>query len=300
MKKGQGHNQNMQEYIIAKRMHGVDFQIRMCEMPFCQYTKEKLQDKGYQQIEGDRCKINIKELREIFAFSQEEGCSESDVTDEDEHLLKKAYLLSKSVPRQSNRAKWRKRSGFQPNMLIDKSSPGMLIKNDLVCCRTVRDTLMFLIVEKDVLLDQVDVKISVRFPEGTISFMVSIDKLVTENGQIMAIPMQLYDVVDGEVQLCDAVSIDFEVLLHNQGQILSDEEWAVLVLPPEESPAIITSKTRKRTRDSHNSVGISRGKQKKTEEGAIPYSVSISFTLQTPGHSMPPKIYRRFQHCSDS
>ena len=268
MKKGQGHNQNMQEYIIAKRMHGVDFQIRMCEMPFCQYTKEKLQDKGYQQIEGDRCKINIKELREIFAFSQEEGCSESDVTDEDEHLLKKAYLLSKSVPRQSNRAKWRERSGFQPNMLIDKSSPGMLIKNDLVCCRTVRDTLMFLIVEKDVLLDQVDVKISVRFPEGTISFMVSIDKLVTENGQIMAIPMQLYDVVDGEVQLCDAVSIDFEVLLHNQGQILSDEEWAVLVLPPEESPAIITSKTRKRTRDSHNSVGISRGKQKKTEEGA--------------------------------
>ena len=90
-------------------------------------------------------------------------------------------------------------------MLLKKSCPGILIKNDLVCCRTVSDTLMFLIVEND-LLDQVDIKISVRFSDGTISFMVSIDKLLAENGQITTIPMQLYDVVDGEVQLSDAVS----------------------------------------------------------------------------------------------
>ena len=72
----------------------------------------------------------------------------------------------------------------------------MLIKNDLACCRTANDSLMFLIVESDVLLDQVDVKIPVCFPDGTINFLVDVDKLVTDNGQIMAIPVQLYDVVD--------------------------------------------------------------------------------------------------------
>ena len=65
-KKGQGHNQMQEEYIIAKRKHVIDFQLRMCKMPFCQYTKEPVQDKGYQQLEGDRCVLTKKELDIIF------------------------------------------------------------------------------------------------------------------------------------------------------------------------------------------------------------------------------------------
>ena len=86
----------------------------------------------------------------------------------DPWLLKKAYLLSKSVPRQTNRTKWREKSGYQPNMLLAKECPGMIYVGDLVCCRTSSDKLLFLIVMEDVLLQDVDVKVSVRFPEGTI------------------------------------------------------------------------------------------------------------------------------------
>ena len=52
---------------------------------------------------------------------------------------------------------------------------------------------------------------------------------MTDNGQIMAILMQLYEVVDGEVLLSDAVSRDFEGLSHNQVSIVKDDEWAALL-----------------------------------------------------------------------
>ena len=135
---------------------------------FCQYVKDSVQDKGYQEIEGDRCKISVKDLKEIFDFSQKEGYREEvpEISAEDTLLLHKAYLLSKSVPRQTNRAKWREKSGFQPNMLLEKVHPGMLLANDLVCSRSITDTLMFLIVQEGVLMRDVDVKISVRFPDG--------------------------------------------------------------------------------------------------------------------------------------
>ena len=262
-KKGQGHNQDMQEYNIAKRRHTVGFQLRMCQMPFCQDTKEKLQDKGYQQIEGNRCKISIHELREIFSLSEKENCKEIsvDVTEENGNLLRKAYVMSKSVPRQSNRAKWREKSGFQPNMLVEQSVPGMLYKHDLVCCRSINDTLMFLIVQNDILLNNDDVQISVCFPDGTISFVVSADKLVTESGQIMTLPMQLYQVVDGEIRLSDAVSRDFEELLHNQGGMLSDEEWALLIDTSSDECHVETTKTRKRRRedDDHEDAALATG-----------------------------------------
>ena len=45
----------------------------------------------------------------------------------------------------------------------------------------------------------------------------------------MSLPKQLYTIVDGEVQLSDAVSREFEILQQNQGDILSDEEWALLL-----------------------------------------------------------------------
>ena len=259
-KKGQGHNQDMRECLISKRRHTVDFQIRMCKTPFCQDTKEKIQDKGYQQIEGNRFKITIKGLRQIFQLSEKESCSHHfpDITEEDEHLLKKAYLFTKSVPRQSNRAKWREKSGFQPNMLLEQNIPGMLYKDDLVCCRSIEDTLMFLVVQDDVLLNHIDVKISVCFPGGTINFQVATDKLVTENGQIMALPKQLYKIIEGEVILSDAVSRDFEVLQLNQGEMLTDEEWALLLddgdVPTEFTVSIVRTPKRKEQEDHSNEV----------------------------------------------
>ena len=100
-------------------------------------------------------------------------------------------------------------------------------------------------------MDPVDVKIPVRFLDGTINVLVGVDKLVTDNGQIMAIPVQLYDVVDGDIQLCDAVSPDFEALSHSQVQILSDEEWALLIDAPSDECDVAADELpekRKRTR----------------------------------------------------
>ena len=263
-KKGQGHNMTMEEYIIAKRRATVDFQLRMSKMPFCQYVKDSVQDKGYQQIEGDRCKISVKDLQEIFDFSQKECYREKvpDLPEEDKLLVKKAYLLSKSVPRQTNRAKWREKSGFQPNMLLEKECPGMLLANDLVCCHSVSGTLMFLIVQEDVLLQDVDVKISVKFPDVTVGFHISSDKLLVENGQIMVLPPQVYDVKDGEVILSDVVAAEFHHLSDNQGSDLTEEEWAVLIDTTGLPDAETTNKVEKRK----GSGKERKGKKRKTSD----------------------------------
>ena len=101
------------------------------------------------------------------------------------------------------------------------------------------DSLMFLIVQEDVLLSNTDVRVLVQFPDGTVNFSISSDKLVVEKGQIMALPMQLYEVKDGEVTLADAVKADFELLSTQQANDLSEEEWAVLTdltgVPEEEA-----------------------------------------------------------------
>ena len=73
-------------------------------------------------------------------------------------------------------------------MLLEKDCPGMLTANDLVCCRSVSDTLMYLIVREDVLLKDNDVRVPVRFPGGTVGFDINSDKLVVKDGQIVALP----------------------------------------------------------------------------------------------------------------
>ena len=136
----------------------------------------------------------------LFYFNAEE------VPECDHILLNKAFAVAKSVPRQTNRAKWRERSGFTPNLLLETSAPGIIRAQDLVCCHSITGSLMFLIVQEDVLLSDSDVKVLVRFPDGTISFYIGSDKLVVTKEQIMVLPSQLYEVTDdGEVKLDDAV-----------------------------------------------------------------------------------------------
>ena len=67
-KKGQGHSQNMEEYIASKRTDMVDFQMRMSKLPFCQHTKTKLRDKGYQSLEDRQVPISLKVFKEIFDY----------------------------------------------------------------------------------------------------------------------------------------------------------------------------------------------------------------------------------------
>ena len=114
----------------------------------CQHEKEKVWDKGYQDIEHNRFPITVETLKKVLAHSNKEDYLEVDteIPPEDDLLVVKACLLSKSVPRQSNRAKWREKSGYNPNMLSDCSSAGVLNKDDLVFSRSETDKLLFFIV----------------------------------------------------------------------------------------------------------------------------------------------------------
>ena len=230
-KKGQGHSQNFQEYLIAKRRHLVDYKFKMANVPFCQHEKEKVRDKGYQDIEHGRFTITIDALKKVFAHSNKEDYAEVDIeiSDEDDQLLKKAYLLAKSVPRQSNRAKWREKSGYQPNMLSESSSAGVLNKNDLVCSRSETDELFFFIVQEKFVLDDINRTVPVRKVGSLTDMMVSCKKLLGDKGQIFVVPSQLYTVDEGGVIFDDTVSKHMNPLMHAQAQVYSDEDWSVLL-----------------------------------------------------------------------
>ena len=59
--------QNLKEYVESKRKHAIHFQICMTKTPFCQYTKTKVRDKGYQAlIDVSKTKLSVKEILGIF------------------------------------------------------------------------------------------------------------------------------------------------------------------------------------------------------------------------------------------
>ena len=100
--------QDYQEYVQSKWRHTIDFQMKMTDTPFCQYTKTKVRDKSYQSLaDVGKTKLSFKEIREIFEDSREKDAVEEEEEEVEEAslCLRKAYLLTKSIPRQSNRTK---------------------------------------------------------------------------------------------------------------------------------------------------------------------------------------------------
>ena len=109
---GQSTLQSMQEYCYNKSRHEVDFQLKLCDLNFCQKVKVKLRDKSYQEIdESQKCKLEITDILEVLLrghSNKKSRASEAvSVSHHDENILKQSFLLSKSVPHQSNRAKWK-------------------------------------------------------------------------------------------------------------------------------------------------------------------------------------------------
>ena len=231
-KKGQGQNQNQEEYITAKRNHAINFQLRMCKMKFCQYQKSKLRDKGYQELEEGRVTLTVEDLKEIFSFNEKQNDAddreepENVISEEDKAIMDKASLLSKRVPRQTSRTKHREKSGYQPNMLLDHVGPGKILKGDLLCTATIEDEILYLIAGEDVLLDNLDVQIPVTQVSDSRVFHITYDKLMTDMGQIICIPSQLYKIEEGRVDFKSDV-IPMDHVLTKQGR--SDEEWEALM-----------------------------------------------------------------------
>ena len=75
--------------------------------------------------------------------SDDKVVEEPELTDDQITILKKAYALSKSVPRQSGRNRWREKSGFAPNMLIEEALSGVLLNGDILAYCDIDDCIEF-------------------------------------------------------------------------------------------------------------------------------------------------------------
>ena len=153
VKKGQSSLQTMQEYVQNKSKSLIDFLIKMCCCPFNQDIKIKLRDKGYQHVHGSMVsKISVKELWEVLnaaASGHPKAVQDDDPEDkEPDKGLYRAFLISKAVPRKSNRAKWKEQSGFSPPMLEEMEEDYKFVQGDMVFALNLDGTILRLIVER--------------------------------------------------------------------------------------------------------------------------------------------------------
>ena len=103
------------------------------------------------QIKERQVPISLNEFKEIFAYRVGPDKTPVVVSEEDQQILKKAHLLSKYVPRQSNRTRWRAESGtgYVPTMIADNSAAGKLYEGDMVFHRDVSDKVIKLVVAEN-------------------------------------------------------------------------------------------------------------------------------------------------------
>ena len=131
---GQSQLQSLKEYLHNKLKHEIDFQLKLCNVNFCQKVKVKLRDKSYQHIdEEQKSVLDPSDLWEILGLGRKRSIEDGVESDpNDAKILQHAYLVTKAVPRQSNRAKWKDQSGHAPTMpTVDGA---YIDKGDLVFC----------------------------------------------------------------------------------------------------------------------------------------------------------------------
>ena len=232
--KGQGNLQNKEEYSQAKRRSQVNFHIKMTDAPFNQYIKVKKRDQGYQAIEKGSTKLRLDDLREIFHQKKASKVVPIVESESDTLTLKCAFNIAKCVPRQTNRCKRREKSGFAPNMLQSSSSnSGKLFSGDLVFIRYLNNQLINLIVTEDVILDDLNMSLKVRIPQGNTSTevgCVKLEQLVKDGNNIVAIPSKMYHIDgDGAIELDESISYMFDALMNKQIVSRTDIEWHELL-----------------------------------------------------------------------
>ena len=119
------------------------------------------------------------------------------MTDEQWELLNKAYKLSKSVPRQTGRTKWRAQAGHAPDMLPESSSPcGILLKGDLLLYIDMDDTLNYYTVVEDYELNNTENKVKVAKIGSASCINVMPDRFLTYEGMIFTVPLSMYSILD--------------------------------------------------------------------------------------------------------
>ena len=165
------------------------------------------------------CAKSLKLL--VVVYSDDDSI----ITETEETILKKAYALSSSLPRQAGRNKWREKSGFTPNMLPQESSNGVLLKGDLLFFYNI-DSIEYYVVEKDFKLIDGENKVDVHKIGEEIIHSVNVDRFVYEKGMISVVPIDQYSILeDSTVVFHDPdISVFLEDLMHKQ-PLHSEEDW---------------------------------------------------------------------------
>ena len=276
MQQGQGNMQGAYEYIHSKKRHENDFQLRMCDLPFNTYTKSKLRDKSYQEIHASmRTKVPLEDLWSVICCSGTGKSTTRNVSEDDEKVLRQARLLSKSVPRRNNRAKWKEAAGFAPNMLEVHTNHYTLVKGDIVFRKDCSDEIKMLVIQKDIELKTSETKISCcDITTGTVH-LVGQETLIKDRGLIAMVPATLYEVKNKEIILSEvAQPIVSDILQLQDSQLYTDAELCELDTLPndvneseqnplEESNTDATKSSRKGKKRVANDVKARKGKRRK-------------------------------------
>ena len=204
---GQSQLQSFQEYVHNKQKHEIDFQLKLCNLNFCQKVKVKLRDKSYQHIDDQQKSVlDAGDLWDILGLGQkkdEQGRYEVDPADA--KVLQHAYLVTKAVPRQSNRAKWKDQSGHAPTM--PTVSHAFVDVGDLVFCLDPFENLHKLLVKEKVEIRENSV-VSVSVIEGdtTTYKNIPITSLLMDKGLLFVVPSGLFKIDNNRVQLSDIIA----------------------------------------------------------------------------------------------
>ena len=230
-KKGQGNLLNAYEYAHNKSNHEIEFQMKLSKMAFCQDIKTKLRDKSYQELDGQfDYHLNADDLWEILfrKRGKEDETEEPPVDDEDAKLVYNAFLISKSVPRRSNRAKWKEESGFAPNPLVEKEDEWKVYPGDIVFCKDVTGVIKSYVIQKMQSMTNVNQKVKVKEVGSQVEIEVPISSLATERGLIAVVPQNLYEIDGSHVAYSDIASAMWQFCVDEAPHTYTDQELADL------------------------------------------------------------------------
>ena len=121
-------------------------------------------------------------------------------------------------------------------MLQPSSNSGKLFSGDLVFIKYLNNQLINLIVTEDTILDDLDMSLKVRRPQGNSSVdvaSVKLEQLVKDGENIVAVPCNMYQIDgDGSIELDESISYMFDALMNKDIVSRTDIEWNELLSVP--------------------------------------------------------------------
>ena len=162
-----------------------------CE--FSQYNKVKNRDKGYQHLDEEfKCPLSQRDIFEMLSYKEEVDTAD-ELNEADYKTLYQAFLLLKSVPRQSNRTKWKENAGFAPQLLMEVDGGDKFCVGDMVFSKDVHGYLKQHIVAKEFMISSLDDMFEVTDVTSGATDILPITSLVLDRGLYAVLPFCYFE-----------------------------------------------------------------------------------------------------------